>query len=149
MRVAHEHHQRAAASEAGLTELQPGITGHGMDVGKWLAKQRQHDVWQSLMDRQRELLEAIGVTPLPPDQETTAKAPKTALGAFERGVAALAQYKTREGHLKVPRGHVEQLEDGTEVRLGVFLSNAKTRRAKLTPDRLQTLAKLGLEWATA
>ncbi|MFE4415194.1 hypothetical protein [Streptomyces sp. NPDC056821] len=31
--------------------------------------------------------------------------------------------------------------------LGVFLSNTKTRRAKLTADRLQTLADLGLDWA--
>ncbi|MGW3513732.1 hypothetical protein [Streptomyces sp. NPDC000994] len=32
---------------------------------------------------------------------------------------------------------------------GVFLSNTKTRRAKLTADRLQTLADLGLHWAVA
>jgi hypothetical protein len=47
----------------------------------------------------------------------------------------------------VPRGHVERLEDGTEVRLGVFLSNSKSRRAKLTPEKLATLAALGLDWA--
>uniref|UniRef100_UPI0018FED984 helicase associated domain-containing protein n=1 Tax=Streptomyces sp. NRRL F-2890 TaxID=1463845 RepID=UPI0018FED984 len=69
------------------------------------------------------------------------------LGAFERGVAALAQYKAREGSVTVPRGHVERLEDGSEVKLGVFLSNSKSRRAKLTADRLQALAGLGLEWA--
>ncbi|MEU9488807.1 helicase associated domain-containing protein [Streptomyces decoyicus] len=67
--------------------------------------------------------------------------------AFERGVAALAQYKDREGHVKVPRAHSEQLEDGTEVKLGVFLSNTKSRRGKLTPDKLAALADLGLEWA--
>ncbi|MEU7650192.1 helicase, partial [Streptomyces huasconensis] len=50
--------------------------------------------------------------------------------------------------VKVPRGHVEALPDGTEVKLGVFLSNTKTRRAKLTADKLATLAHLGLEWAT-
>lgn len=40
--------------------------------------------------------------------------------------------------------HVERLEDGTEVKLGVFPSNGKSRRAKLTADKL---AALGLEWA--
>ncbi|WP_335340813.1 helicase [Streptomyces qaidamensis] len=29
----------------------------------------------------------------------------------------------------------------------MFLSNTKTRRAKLSAERLQALADLGLEWA--
>jgi hypothetical protein len=69
------------------------------------------------------------------------------VSAFERGVAALAQYKARTGSVTVPRGHVERLEDGTEVKLGVFLSNSKSRRGKLTADKLAALASLGLEWA--
>ncbi|GAA2969717.1 helicase associated domain-containing protein [Streptomyces enissocaesilis] len=129
------------------SEVLPGFTVHGMDVGKWLAKQRQHTVWAGLMDGQRELLEAVGVVPLPPEQTEPAKAPKKAVSAFEKGVAALAQYKAREGSVKVPRAHVERLEDGSEVKLGVFLSNSKSRRAKLTADKLAALADLGLEWA--
>ncbi|MFH9821502.1 hypothetical protein [Streptomyces sp. NPDC017230] len=62
-------------------------------------------------------------------------------------MAALAQYKARTGSLTVSRGHVERLEDGTEVRLGVFLSNSKSRRAGLDTDKLAALAALGLEWA--
>ncbi|MFJ1618715.1 hypothetical protein ACIODT_40520 [Streptomyces sp. NPDC088251] len=49
--------------------------------------------------------------------------------------------------MTVSRGHVERLEDGTEVKLGVFLSNSKSRRGKLTADKLQALAALGLDWA--
>ncbi|MFJ8677598.1 hypothetical protein, partial [Streptomyces sp. NPDC093589] len=30
---------------------------------------------------------------------------------------------------------------------GVFLTNTKTRRAKLTPDKLAALAERGLDWA--
>ncbi|KIE22893.1 helicase [Streptomyces sp. MUSC 125] len=37
--------------------------------------------------------------------------------------------------------------EGTEVKLGVWIMNQKGRRAKLTPDKLTTLAELGLEWA--
>ncbi|MFE3905674.1 hypothetical protein ACFXPY_36715 [Streptomyces sp. NPDC059153] len=40
-----------------------------------------------------------------------------------------------------------RLEDGTEVKLGVFLSNTKSRCAKLTADKPQALAALGLDWA--
>jgi hypothetical protein len=101
------------------------------------------------MDGQRQRLEALGVTALPPEQETPAKAPRAASGAFERGVAALAQYKARTGTVgPVSRSHIEVLPDGSEVRLGVFLSNSKRRRAKLGTQRLQALAELGVQWAT-
>ncbi|TPQ17521.1 DEAD/DEAH box helicase [Streptomyces sporangiiformans] len=137
------------SDEEGQADVLPGVTVHGMDVGRWLQKQRQHTAWAGLMDGQRELLQQLDITPLPPEQETTAKPPKTASGAFERGVAALAQYKAREGSVTVPRAHVERLDDGTEVKLGVFLSNSKSRRAKLSADKLQQLANLGLTWAAA
>ncbi|MFF4291512.1 Helicase associated domain protein [Streptomyces sp. NPDC001633] len=145
--------------EEGPAEVLPGFTVHGMDIGKWLAQQRRPEVWAALLQGQRERLEAIGVTPLPVTvlPEVPARAPaepgmptgsSTApVSAFEKGVAALAQYKTRTGSVKVPRAHVEALPDGSEVKLGVFLSNTKSRRAKLTVDKLAVLASLGLEWA--
>ncbi|MFE7043824.1 hypothetical protein ACFU9X_31670 [Streptomyces atratus] len=42
---------------------------------------------------------------------------------------------------------MEELPDGTSVRLGVFLSNQKGRRDRLTDHQLTQLANLGLEWA--
>ncbi|MEW2030683.1 Helicase associated domain protein [Streptomyces roseifaciens] len=131
-------------------QVLPGVTVHGMDVGKWLARQRRHAIWQGLTDGQRERLQNLGITPLPPEQETPAKPSRGSAGAFERGIAALAQYKTRTGSLTVPRGHVETITvDGQEhpVRLGVFLSNTKTRRAGLTTEKKKALANLGLDWA--
>ncbi|MCX4740865.1 DEAD/DEAH box helicase [Streptomyces antibioticus] len=135
--------------EDGHTDVLPGVTIHGMDIGRWLARQRQHDVWQGLSAGQRERLEQLGIVPLPPEAERQAPATTSngASGAFEQGVAALAQYRARTGTVTVPRGHVERLEDGTEVRLGVFLSNARSRRAKLSADKRQRLAGLGLDWA--
>ncbi|MFE0379092.1 helicase associated domain-containing protein [Streptomyces inhibens] len=127
----------------------PGVTCHGMDVGRWLARQRQHAVWTGLVDGQRERLEQLGIVPLPPEQKTPTKPSRGGPGAFERGVADLHQYKTRTGTVNVPRGHVEQLDDGTEVKLSVWLSNTKTRRAKLTPGKLAALADLGLDRAAA
>ncbi len=133
--------------EEGQADVFPGLTVHGMDIGKWLARQRKPEVWEALSDGQCERLEQLGITPPAPQPETPSAKPSTApVSAFERGVAGLAQYKAREGHLTVPRGHVERLEDGTEVRLGVFLSNTKSRRAKLTGDKLAALAALGLDW---
>ncbi|GAB7035975.1 Helicase associated domain protein [Streptomyces sp. NPDC021749] len=134
------------ADGATLAEIQPGVTINGHDIGTWLHMQRQG--WERLSNGQRERLTELGVEPLPADAvQGPEKGRKGSTGAFERGIAALAQYKGREGHVKVPRAHTEQLEDGSEVKLGVFLSNTKTRRAKLTPDKLRQLAELGLEWA--
>jgi hypothetical protein len=135
------------ADEEGQADVLPGFTVHGMDIGKWLARQRTPKGWESLTDGQRERLEQLGITPPSPAPEKPAKQATTPMGAFERGVAALTQYKARTGSVTVPRGHVEQLEDGTEVRLGVWIMNQKGRRAKLTTDKLQQLANLGLEWA--
>lgn len=116
--------------DEGQADVLPGVTVHGMDVGRFVAKNRQHAVWQGLMDGQRELLEAIGVVPLSPEQEAPAKA---ASGAFERGVAALAQYVEREGSVgPVSRSHVEVLPDGTEVKLGYF-SRTRSRGAGSSP----------------
>ncbi|MFE4415829.1 helicase associated domain-containing protein [Streptomyces sp. NPDC093064] len=143
---------RELPREEHQTEVLPGVMVHGMDVGKWLARQRQQTIWQRLLDGQRERLEQLGIVPLPPQQEAPPKPSKSRTGAFERGVAALAHYKARTGSVTVPRGHVETVViDGQEhaVKLGIFLSNTKTRRGKLTEDKLQQLADLGLEWATA
>ncbi|MEV7004210.1 helicase associated domain-containing protein, partial [Streptomyces sp. NPDC093982] len=136
------------ADEEGQADVFPGLTVHGMDIGKWLAKQRTPEVWQALHDGQRERLEQLGITPLAPESKELAKPSTTPMGAFERGVAALAQDKTRTGSVgPISRSHVEVLPDGTEVRLGVFLSNSKSRRAKLRADKLAALAALGLDWA--
>ncbi|MFF7558292.1 Helicase associated domain protein [Streptomyces olivaceus] len=141
---------RLLALGADLADIVPGVTSQGEDVGRWLERQRQHAVWQGLVEGQRERLTALGVTPLPPEQEAPVKAPRSGSAAFERGVAALAQYKARTGSLTPARGHEETVVvDGVEhvVKLGVFLSNHKSRRAKLTADKLTALAGLGLEWA--
>ncbi|MFJ4577576.1 Helicase associated domain protein [Streptomyces sp. NPDC088846] len=135
------------ADEEGQADVLPGFTVHGMDIGKWLARQRKSEVWQALTDGQRGRLEQLGITPPPPELPMPSTTP---LGAFERGVAALAQYKARTGSVTVPRTHVETVEvDGQEhpVKLGVWIMNQKGRRAKLTADKLAALAVLGLEWA--
>jgi len=139
---------------ADLADLEPGVTIHGHDVGKWLDRQRQHIVWNGLMPAQRERLEALGVVPFPPAPEEAKKPAKKAAGgrstAFTRGLAALAQYQARTGSVVVPRSHEEEVMDGPEagakVRLGVWLSNTKSRRDKLTAEQLAQLAALGVTW---
>ncbi|GGQ96969.1 helicase [Streptomyces flaveolus] len=152
----YRHLAHLAADEPGglLPDIAPGVLMDGDDIGHWLQRQRRD--WRLLSSKQQERLTQLGVKPALRPVPARAGAGDRAAGkrlsgsrsaAFERGVAALAQYKARTGSLTVSRGHVERLEDGSEVRLGVFLSNTKSRRAKLDADKLAALAALGLDWA--
>ncbi|MET9771378.1 Helicase associated domain protein [Streptomyces sp. NPDC006415] len=136
------------AEEQGRVELLPGVTVNGVDVGTWTTRQTDPAVWDTLSPEQRERLEALGLKPRtdtagPTDTTAAAKA-----GAFERGIAALTQYAAREGRVVVPRAHVEETPHGP-VRLGTWISNTRSRRAKLSTEQREQLAALGVDWATA
>ncbi|MFC5664988.1 helicase associated domain-containing protein [Kitasatospora misakiensis] len=119
-------------------------------------------MWQGLTGGQRQRLAALGVQPdAAPAGQAEGGAVKGAAGggrgagvgkasAFGRGMGALAQYRERTGSVTVPRSHVEEVPDGdggtVAVKLGVWISNTKTRRAKLTEVQLERLAELGLDW---
>jgi hypothetical protein len=60
---------------------------------------------------------------------------------FGAGLAALAAFVEREGHVRVPRTHKEG-----GVSLGSWLNNQKARRDKLTPEQLGQLETLGVAW---
>lgn len=136
----------------------PGVVFEGDDVGKWRWRQQEPGTWAQLSTEQQERLTALGVKPAErpaaaPAKESAAGGPAKASAAFTRGVAALAQWVEREGaDRSVPRGHSEPIAvDGeTEpvtVKLGVWVSNTKSRRDKLTAEQRAQLAKLGIEWA--
>ncbi|MFD3924087.1 Helicase associated domain protein [Streptomyces sp. NPDC058595] len=73
--------------------------------------------------------------------------------AFQRGLTALTQWVEREGAGRsVPRGHGEPIAvDGeTEpviVKLGIWASNTKSRRDKLSAEQPSALRELGVDWA--
>ncbi|WP_369780684.1 Helicase associated domain protein [Streptomyces sp. R33] len=142
-----------------LPEIAPGVLMDGDDIGKWLHQQKQPATWARLLPEQQERLTVLGVQP---DQAAPApvpaagrgvKGPSKAQQAFQRGLAALTQWVEREGaHRPVPRAHGEEIAVEGEaepviVKLGVWVSNTKSRRDKLTADQLAALAKLGVAWA--
>ncbi|MFJ9352573.1 Helicase associated domain protein [Streptomyces sp. NPDC101237] len=138
-----------------LPDIAPGVVFDGDDIGRWLQRQKQPATWAQLSSAQQERLTELGVTPVVRAAGIRAvkgeKAGK-ASAAFHKGVQALAQYIAREGHHRVPRAHAEEIAVEGEaapvvVKLGVWISNTKTRRDKLTPEQLATLTELGVEWA--
>ncbi|MDX3733699.1 DEAD/DEAH box helicase [Streptomyces caniscabiei] len=156
-----QRHYRVLAdlvdADGSLPEIQPGVRFEGDDLGKWLQRQKNPGTWAQLSSVQQERLSQLGVKPVqapsPAPAASRAKGPSKAQQAFQRGLAALAQWVEREGaHRPVPRGHAEEIAvDGeTEpvvVKLGVWTSNVRARRDKLTQEQLDALRELGMEWA--
>ncbi|MFJ3950491.1 Helicase associated domain protein [Streptomyces libani] len=141
-----------------LPDIAPGVLMDGDDIGKWLQQQKQPGTWARLLPEQQERLSKLGVKPAEapspaPAAARTTKGPNKAQQAFQRGLEALAQWVAREGADRpVPRGHSEQIAvDGemepVTVKLGVWVSNTKSRRDRLDADQLAALAKLGMDWA--
>jgi superfamily II DNA or RNA helicase len=139
-----------------LPDIAPGVLFEGDDLGKWLRRQARD--WAQLSVEQQERLSQLGVQPLgapspAPAATRAVMGPSKAQQAFQRGLAALAQWVEREGvHRPVPRGHSEEIAVDCEagpvvVKLGVWVSNTKSRRDKLMAEQLDALRKLGVEWA--
>ncbi len=140
-----------------LPAIEPGVLFEGDDLGKWLELQKNPGTWAQLLPEQQERLSKLGVQPAesapPAPAAARTKGPSKAQAAFQRGLTALTQWVEQEGADRpVPRGAVvETTVDGEAepvlVKLGVWISNTKTRRDKLTQEQLAALAELGRKWA--
>ncbi|WAE70659.1 Helicase associated domain protein (plasmid) [Streptomyces cavourensis] len=145
-----------------LPYIAPGVVMDGDDIGAWRWKQQNAGVQAQLMPEQRERLAKLGIPiaelPSPPPAaarttEAKAKGPSRAQVAFQRGLAALSQWVEQEGADRpVPRGAVVEITvDGeagpVPIKLGVWVSNTKSRRDRLEADQLAALAALGMDWA--
>ncbi|MFD6478996.1 Helicase associated domain protein [Streptomyces anulatus] len=144
-----------------LPYIAPGVTFDGDDIGTWRWQQQNAGVQAQLLPEQRKRLAALGIpvtepaSPAPAAPRTAkakTKGPSRAQAAFQRGLAALTEWKEQEGDRPVPRGAVVEVAvDGEAepvvVKLGVWISNTKSRTDRLDTDQLTALASLGLEWA--
>lgn len=100
--------------------------------------------WVQLLPAQQWMLEhMLHLTPAQPDERPPA--PRTQADKWAANMAAARQFHAREGHLQVPRKHVEVM-DGIEHKLGLFVDNARRRADKLSPERSAELNALGMRW---
>jgi hypothetical protein len=138
-----------------LPAIEPGVLFEGDDLGRWLKRQKNPGTWAQLSTEQQQRLAKLGVQldEVPPPAPAAARTTKglgKAQAAFQRGMAALTQWVEREGDRPVPRAHSEQITVNGEpvtVKLGVWTSNTRARRDKLSAEQLAALADLGLDWA--
>ncbi|MFK4150303.1 helicase associated domain-containing protein [Streptomyces sp. NPDC004065] len=76
----------------------------GEDLGAWVAAQRLG--WDKLLPAQQWLLEStLGLEPAGDDERPVRRSQSA---AWERNIAAARQFHAREGHLTVPRKHIER-----------------------------------------
>ncbi|MFD5192639.1 helicase associated domain-containing protein, partial [Streptomyces sp. NPDC058357] len=138
----------------GVLPVAGKVIVQGEDLGRWVAAQRHG--WEQLLPAQQWLLE--NVLGIEPAEEAEQPVRRTQDDMWAVNLRAARQFHAREGHLKVPRKHVERLEGGAAVgrqngaeepvtvRLGTWLDNVRKRADRLTEQRRADLDALGMRW---
>jgi len=98
----------------------------GFRLGQWVSVQRQA---QDMLPDRRRRLDALGFVW---DVLTT---------KWEEGFRNLTVYRQREGHCRIPQNHCEQ-----GYRLGQWVTNQRTDKDTMPPERRQRLDALGFMW---
>ncbi|MFE2228269.1 DEAD/DEAH box helicase [Streptomyces kronopolitis] len=129
------------------------VVCQGEDLGRWVRSQRLG--WEKLTVVQRWMCQQVlGIEPAGEDEKP---APRTSQAQkWAMHLAAARQFFEREGHLGVPRQHVERIVVGgdgngggseeRELRLGAWVSNQRSRAAALSAERVEKLSAIGMRW---
>jgi superfamily II DNA or RNA helicase len=149
------HLTRLHLDAGGTLPTAPGdVVRQGEDLGRWVTSVRLG--WDQLTGVQQWMCEQVlGIEPATEDEKPrprTSQAQKWALH-----LAAARQFFKREGHLKVPRKHVETIVLGggdgedqeqrdVQLKLGAWVGNQRSRAATLTPERVEQLSAIGMRW---
>ncbi|MFE0385929.1 Helicase associated domain protein [Streptomyces bungoensis] len=139
---------------------EPGVVVHqGEDLGRWVRSVRYG--FDKLTGAQQWLCEyVLGIQPAADDEKPEPR--RSQADKWALNLAAATQYYEREGHLRVPRNHIERIaiasgadrRDGAsgeqqeerEIKLGAWVSNQRSRAATLSPQRVEQLAAIGMRW---
>ncbi|MFD9114847.1 DEAD/DEAH box helicase [Streptomyces bottropensis] len=143
------HLTRLHLDDGGALPTEPGdVLRQGEDLGRWVRAQRLG--WDKLTGVQQWMCEQVlGIEPATEDEKP--KPRRTQADKWAANLAAAKQFYEREGHLIVPRKHVETVlsDEGWELqfRLGAWIGNQRSRAATLPEDRREQLSAIGMRWA--
>ncbi|MGO4634918.1 Helicase associated domain protein [Streptomyces sp. 2RAF24] len=133
----------------GELPTEPGVVVHrGEDLGRWVRAQRLG--WDKLTAVQQWMCEQVlGITPASEEEKPQPR--RTQAGKWALNYEAAKQFYEREGHLQVPRKHVERIvgedQEEREHKLGAWIGNQRSRAATLTPERVELLSAIGMRWS--
>ncbi|MFB7274184.1 Helicase associated domain protein [Streptomyces sp. NPDC056244] len=145
------HLTRLYLDEGGALPTGSGdVVRQGEDLGRWVRVQRLG--WDKLTAVQQWLCEQVlGITPAGEDEKP--KPRRTQADKWAAHLAAARQFYEREGHLRVPRKHVETIvvggdgdQEEREFKLGAWIGNQRSRAAMLAPERVELLSAIGMRW---
>ncbi|MEV5879953.1 Helicase associated domain protein [Streptomyces sp. NPDC052101] len=146
------HLVRTHLEAGGTLPASPGdVVNQGEDLGHWVHQQRLG--FDQLTGAQQWMCEHI--LAIEPTGEDERPEPRRAQAdRWALNYTAARQYYEREGHLRVPRKHVETIavggdEDQEEraIKLGAWISNQRSRAAALSPERIEQLSTIAMRWA--
>ncbi|MFF8731726.1 Helicase associated domain protein [Streptomyces sp. NPDC015171] len=149
------HLTRQHLEAGGTLPMEPGAVVHqGEDLGRWVKAVRFG--WDKLTGVQQWMCEHIlAIEPAADDEKP--KPRRSQADKWAMNYEAARQYYEREGHLRVPRKHLETLvgDDGRngagqgprEIKLGAWIGNQRSRAATLTPERMEQLTRIGMRWS--
>ncbi|MFJ3027179.1 helicase associated domain-containing protein [Streptomyces tendae] len=140
------------AGEALPTET-GDVVRQGEDLGRWVQSVRLG--WEQLTTVQQWMCEQVlGIEPATEGEKPRPR--RTQADKWAMNYEAAKQFYEREGHLQVPRKHVERIvidDDGSgegrearEHELGAWIGNQRSRAATLTPERTELLSAIGMRW---
>lgn len=147
------HLVRQHLQARGVLPTAPGQAVHqSEDLGRWVRAQRLG--WGRLTGAQQWMCEHV--LAIEPAAEKEKPKPRQAhANKWALNYAAARQYYEREGHLRVPRGHVERIAIGDggqdqeerDLKLGAWISNQRSRASTLSPERVEQLSAIKMRWA--
>ncbi|MGV9252088.1 Helicase associated domain protein [Streptomyces sp. NPDC003697] len=161
------HLVRQHLQGGGELPSEPGVVVcQGEDLGRWVRAQRLgFDKLTGV--RQWMLGHILGIEPA--GEEEKPKPRRSQADKWALNLAAARQFYEREGHLRVPRKHIETIivvgggEDGGRggekaeekaeaeagehrLGLGAWVGNQRSRAASLSPERVEHLSAIGMRW---
>ncbi|KOV94527.1 helicase [Streptomyces sp. NRRL B-1140] len=140
---------RQHLEDGGELSTEPGeVVRQGEDLGRWVRSVRLG--WDKLTTGQQWMCEQVlGIEPAGEDKRP--KPRRTQADKWAMNYEAAKQFYEREGHLRVPRKHVERVvgedQEERELRLGAWVSNQRSRAATLSSERVEQLSAIGMRWS--
>ncbi|WP_369193117.1 DEAD/DEAH box helicase [Streptomyces djakartensis] len=145
--------RRHLEAGGGLPTRPGSVVRQGEDLGRWVRSVRLG--WDELTTVQQWMCaHVLGIEPAAEEEKPGPR--RRQADKWALNYAAARQFYEREGHLRVPRKHLERIvtadafgegrSSEQDIRLGAWIDNQRSRAATLSPERVERLSAIGMRW---